>query len=65
MATDHEYIPDAERDTAAVIEGFFAHLAGALRERSLPEDLLAGMRTRAEELERARADMVVDDPSRL
>jgi len=70
MATDRSrpadggYVPDPERDTAAVIEEFFAHLAAAVRERSLPEDLAAGMRTRLGALEQARADMVTDDPSR-
>jgi len=57
-------VPDPERDTTAVIDGFLTHLAAALRERSLPEALIAGMRTRIAELERARADMIIDDPAR-
>lgn len=61
---DGGYVPDPERDTAAVIDGFLAHLATTLRERSLPEALLAGMRARIGELERARADMITDDPAR-
>ena len=61
---DGGYVPDPERDTAAVIDGFFAHLTAALGEPPLPEDLAAGMRTRLEELERVHADMVIDDPSR-
>ena len=71
MATDQSqpadcgYTPDAERDTTAVIEGFYSYLTNALRALSRPEDLVAGMRTRAQKLERARADMIVDDPSRF
>ncbi len=62
--TDGGYVPDPERDTAAVIDGLFAHLVATLRERSLPEDLVAGMRTRLGELERTHADMITDDASR-
>jgi hypothetical protein len=62
---DGGYVPDPERDTAAVIDGFFAHLTAALRERSVPDDLAARMRTRLEELERAHAGMIIDEPSRF
>ena len=61
---DDGYVPDPERDTDAVIDGFFAHLAAALRGRLLPGDLIAGMRARLGEIERARSDMIVDNPSR-
>jgi hypothetical protein len=61
---DGGYVPDPERDTAAVIDGFLTHLGSTLRERSLPEALVAGMWTRIGELERARADMIIDDPAR-
>jgi hypothetical protein len=30
------YVPDPGRDIAAVIDGFFAHIATTLRERALP-----------------------------
>ncbi len=30
------YVPDPGRDTAAVIDGFFAHIATTLRARALP-----------------------------
>ena len=70
MATDQfrlaegNYVPDPDRDTAAVIDGFFAHIAAILRERSLPVDLVAAIRARQEELESANADMIVDEPAR-
>src|SRR5438477_4520896 len=50
-AADGGYIPDPDRDTTALIDGFFGHIAATLREHSLPGDLLAAMRARHEELE--------------
>jgi hypothetical protein len=61
---DRGYEPDPGRDTAAVIDGFFTYLAAAVRERSLPENLIAGMRARLGELEQAGAEMIVDEPAR-
>jgi hypothetical protein len=70
MATDQShlaegnYVPDPDRDTTAVIDGFFAHIAVMLRERSLPADLVAAIRARQEELESTNAQMIVDEPAR-
>lgn len=70
MATDQwgladgDYVPDPERDTAVLIDGFFGHIAAALREHALPESLVAAMRARHEELETANAHMLVDEPAR-
>jgi hypothetical protein len=58
------YVPDPDRDTAALIDGFFDHIAATLREQSLPDDLLAAMRARHEELETANAHLIVDEPAR-
>jgi hypothetical protein len=58
------YIPDPDRDTAALIDGFFDHIAAALREHSLPGGLLAAMRARHEELENSNADLIVDESAR-
>ncbi|MFD9902953.1 L-2-amino-thiazoline-4-carboxylic acid hydrolase [Streptomyces sp. NPDC059063] len=59
MTTDH-YVPDPEADTAAVIDGFFGHIAATLRE--LPDSgLLAAMRARHEELTAANRHLVVDE----
>ncbi|GAA2097814.1 L-2-amino-thiazoline-4-carboxylic acid hydrolase [Actinomadura alba] len=70
MATDQfgladgDYIPDPEQDTALLVDAFFGHIAAALREHALPENLLAAMRARHEELETANAHMIVDEPAR-
>jgi hypothetical protein len=63
-AADGGYIPDPDRDTAALIDDFFGHIAITLRERSLPGDLLGAMRARLEELEAGNAHLIVDEPAR-
>ncbi len=63
-AADGGYVPDPDRDTATLIDGFFDHIAAMLRERALPGDLLAAMRARHEELETDNAYLIVDDPAR-
>ncbi|QFZ23055.1 L-2-amino-thiazoline-4-carboxylic acid hydrolase [Saccharothrix syringae] len=58
MTTDHfndAYVPDAEADTAAVVEGFFDHLSAY--------DVPA-MRARHEELIAGNGHLVVDEPAR-
>ncbi|GLY63631.1 L-2-amino-thiazoline-4-carboxylic acid hydrolase [Amycolatopsis taiwanensis] len=61
MSTDR-FLPDPEGDAAAVIDGFFGHLAATLRERELPEEeLLAAMRARHEELTAANQNLIVDE----
>lgn len=55
MPTDR-YVPDPEADTAAVVDGFFNHIAATFRDR----DLLAAMRARHEELAAANRHLIVD-----
>jgi hypothetical protein len=70
MATDQfkpaadGYVPDPERDTAAVIDGFFAHLTATMRARSLPADLVDAIRARHVDLEHANTGKIVDEPAR-
>jgi L-2-amino-thiazoline-4-carboxylic acid hydrolase len=70
MSTDQfglaggDYVPDPERETAALVDGFFGHITAALREHALPENLAAAMRSRHEELQTANAHMIVDEPAR-
>ncbi|MFC9998720.1 L-2-amino-thiazoline-4-carboxylic acid hydrolase [Nocardia sp. NPDC127526] len=58
---DGEYTPDPERDSAAVVDGFFAHLGQALRARGVTADLIPDMRTRLRELITENAHRAVDD----
>jgi hypothetical protein len=58
------YVPDPDRDTAAVIDGFMAQLAITLRDHRLPAGLLAAIQARHRELESQNADMIVDEPAR-
>ncbi|MGI8331261.1 L-2-amino-thiazoline-4-carboxylic acid hydrolase [Actinomadura scrupuli] len=62
--TDDEYVPDPQRDTAALVDAFFEHIAATLREHALSYDLVAAMRARHEELEQAGAHRIVDEPAR-
>jgi hypothetical protein len=59
MTTDH-YVPDPDADTAALIEGFYDHLAS----RGIADEVLAAVRLRHEELVAANQHMVVDEPAR-
>ncbi|SEG73778.1 L-2-amino-thiazoline-4-carboxylic acid hydrolase [Thermomonospora echinospora] len=59
-----DYVPDPERETAALVEGFFEHITAALRAHALPEGLVAVMRTRHERLQAANAHLIVDEPAR-
>lgn len=61
---DGDYVPDPQRDTTFLVDGFFSVIAAALREHALPESLIAAMRARQEELETANAHMIVDEPAR-
>ncbi|QIS12044.1 L-2-amino-thiazoline-4-carboxylic acid hydrolase [Nocardia arthritidis] len=58
------YTPDPERDTALLIDGFFAQIAVTLRENDLPATVLDEMRARHAELTAANAHLVIDEPSR-
>ncbi|MEV5542416.1 L-2-amino-thiazoline-4-carboxylic acid hydrolase [Saccharopolyspora shandongensis] len=62
--TDENYVPDPDRDTAMLVDGFFEHIAGILREQAEPDDLLATMRRRHEALETADQHLIVDEPAR-
>ncbi|NUU24153.1 MAG: L-2-amino-thiazoline-4-carboxylic acid hydrolase [Streptomycetaceae bacterium] len=66
MNTDHtgDYVPDAEADTAAVIDGFFEHLAATLRAHAISDALLTDVRGRHAELLLANEHRVVDAPAR-
>ncbi|WP_194833546.1 L-2-amino-thiazoline-4-carboxylic acid hydrolase [Nocardia sp. XZ_19_369] len=61
---DNDYVPDAARDSAAVVEAFSDHLAAGLPDADLPEDLIADMRGELAELEAADAHRCVDEPAR-
>jgi hypothetical protein len=61
---EDNYVPDAERDTAAVIDSFFDHLGTTLREHALPEELLVAMRERHQNLETANRHLIIDEPAR-
>ncbi|MFI6291393.1 L-2-amino-thiazoline-4-carboxylic acid hydrolase [Nonomuraea sp. NPDC050790] len=62
---DGDYVPDPDRDTAVLIDGFYDHIRAVSREQALPGDLLVtAMRARHAELEAANAHMVVDEPAR-
>ncbi|WP_049556369.1 L-2-amino-thiazoline-4-carboxylic acid hydrolase [Nonomuraea sp. SBT364] len=61
---DGDYVPDPERDTAALIDGFFDHISTAVRKHALPGGLVTMMRARHAELEKANEHMVVDEPAR-
>ncbi|MGY0061308.1 L-2-amino-thiazoline-4-carboxylic acid hydrolase [Streptomyces sp. LZ34] len=62
--TDGDYVPDPERDTAMLVDGFFDHISATSREQALPGDLVSAMRERHAALEAANAHLVVDEPSR-
>lgn len=58
------YLPDPDRDTTAIIEGFFEGIAATIREHGLPDALLPEIRKRHEELCAAQAHRIVDEPAR-
>ncbi|WP_431913903.1 L-2-amino-thiazoline-4-carboxylic acid hydrolase [Nonomuraea jabiensis] len=64
MSTDQfglsggDYVPDPDRDTALLLDGFYDHLAGE------HGDLVPAMRARHEELEAANRHLIVDEPAR-
>ncbi|AQZ64622.1 unnamed protein product [[Actinomadura] parvosata subsp. kistnae] len=62
--TGGDYVPDPGRETAALIDGFFEHVAATLRAHHLPAGLLASMRARHAKLESANAHLIVDEPAR-
>ncbi|MFF7249273.1 L-2-amino-thiazoline-4-carboxylic acid hydrolase [Embleya sp. NPDC008237] len=70
MTTDHHvfddggYTPDAERDTAILLDAFVAHIANAVRERALPDRLPADVIALHHELEAVNAHLIDDEPSR-
>jgi L-2-amino-thiazoline-4-carboxylic acid hydrolase len=59
MTTDH-YVPDPDADTAALIDGFFDHLAS----HGITDEVLATVRVRHEDLVAANQHLVVDEPAR-
>ncbi|MEU0869244.1 L-2-amino-thiazoline-4-carboxylic acid hydrolase [Nocardia brasiliensis] len=61
---DDAYVPAAEADSIAVVEGFFAHLAMHLRAEDLPDGLFEDMRGNIAELVAADAHRIVDEPAR-
>ncbi|MFD0360885.1 L-2-amino-thiazoline-4-carboxylic acid hydrolase [Nocardia sp. GCM10030253] len=58
-----DYVPDPDRDSAAIVDGFFDHITAALRNHDLPDGLSTAMRTRLAELEAANAHHIVDAPA--
>ncbi|MFI9402887.1 L-2-amino-thiazoline-4-carboxylic acid hydrolase [Nocardia sp. NPDC052316] len=60
----NDYVPDPARDSAAVVDAFFDHLAAGLPEADLTEDLFADMRRELAELAAAEAHRCVDEPAR-
>ncbi|MGC0415847.1 L-2-amino-thiazoline-4-carboxylic acid hydrolase [Embleya sp. AB8] len=61
---ENGYTPDPERDTAALLDAFFEHLANTVHTRSLPAELTAEMRVLHQELEAANEHRIGDEPSR-
>ncbi|MEU0505309.1 L-2-amino-thiazoline-4-carboxylic acid hydrolase [Nocardia sp. NPDC005998] len=57
---DDDHAPDADSDSAVVVDAFFDHLATALPDS---DDLIGEMRTRLTELEAENAHRVVDEPA--
>jgi hypothetical protein len=58
---DDAYVPDPEADTAAVIEGFYQHLADSL---GLSGTVLAAMRGTHERLLATNSHLIVDEAAR-
>ncbi|QBS46597.1 L-2-amino-thiazoline-4-carboxylic acid hydrolase [Nocardia sp. CS682] len=61
---DNNYVPDVARDSAAVVEALFDHLAAGLAHADLPEGLFVDMRRALAELEAVNAHRCVDEPAR-
>ncbi|MFD6159755.1 L-2-amino-thiazoline-4-carboxylic acid hydrolase [Nocardia sp. NPDC060256] len=59
-----DYVPDVAGDSAAIVEAFFDHLAGSLRDADLPDELFAAMRASLVELCAAEEWRCVDEPAR-
>ncbi|RDI55613.1 L-2-amino-thiazoline-4-carboxylic acid hydrolase [Nocardia mexicana] len=59
-----EYVPDPERDTALIVDGFFDSIAATARDHGIDGDPIASMRTALAESEAADADRIVDEPAR-
>ncbi|MFI6044793.1 L-2-amino-thiazoline-4-carboxylic acid hydrolase [Nocardia sp. NPDC051321] len=59
-----DYVPDVAGDSTAIVEAFFDHLAGSLRDADLPDDLFSGMRASLAALAAADAERCVDEPAR-
>ncbi|MEV2221018.1 L-2-amino-thiazoline-4-carboxylic acid hydrolase [Nocardia vinacea] len=57
---DDDYIPDADSDSAAVVDGFFDYFAAELPDS---DGLIAEMRTRLTESEAEDAYRIVDEPA--
>ncbi|MEU6712413.1 L-2-amino-thiazoline-4-carboxylic acid hydrolase [Nonomuraea sp. NPDC046802] len=70
MSTDQfglsegDYVPDPDRDTAILLDGFYDHIAAILRAHALPADLVTAMRARQDELEAANQHLIIDEPAR-
>ncbi|WP_040835077.1 L-2-amino-thiazoline-4-carboxylic acid hydrolase [Nocardia brevicatena] len=70
MDTDHfgltagDYVPDPERDTALIVDSFFAAVAASAREHGIDDDPTPELRNRLVDLEAANADRIVDEPAR-
>ncbi|RBQ21282.1 hypothetical protein DP939_00730 [Spongiactinospora rosea] len=70
MSTDRfhlsegDYVPDPDRDTTILLDGYYAHIAAALRDHALPPALVTEMRSRQSELEAANRHLIADEPSR-
>ncbi|WP_067834729.1 L-2-amino-thiazoline-4-carboxylic acid hydrolase [Nocardia lijiangensis] len=70
MDTDHfdlaagDYVPDPERDTALIVDAFFASIAATARDHGVADDPTGELRIRLTELEAANADRIVDEPAR-
>jgi hypothetical protein len=58
---DDAYVPDAEADTALVVDGFYRHLAES---QGLSAALIAAVRVEHERLVAANAHLVVDEAAR-
>ncbi|KAA5835987.1 L-2-amino-thiazoline-4-carboxylic acid hydrolase [Saccharopolyspora hirsuta] len=69
MTADHfdptaeHHVPDPERDTTLLLDGFFEHLGATLRSHALPAELLDAVRERHSDLMTTNLSSAVDDMS--
>ncbi|MFI0424319.1 L-2-amino-thiazoline-4-carboxylic acid hydrolase [Spongiactinospora sp. 9N601] len=62
--SEGDYVPDPDRDTAILLDGYYDHIAAVLRDHALPESLVTEMRSRQAALEAADRHRIIDEPSR-